>query len=327
MSCKRETEIKVLKEYMGREGSQLLILYGERGLGKTTLLSEFTRNYEDVIRFDCSIVSEREQLYMWGQKMQYVLGNLPKYPDFSDIFQAIDDKTETEGKRIIIFDEFQNIAKVSEDFVDKLFAHLLTARKDVFIILCSSQTEWIESSMIKRFGLWEKNINGFLKVRELPFVEFVKEFRQLSLIECMEGYAVFGGYPEIWNMIDSNLSLEENIIRYVCDPSSRLYHYGVWTVTAQLRETSVYNTILLTLANGKYKLNELHQHTGFSRAKISVYIKNLMELGILKKDSSVDTEGRDNLQKGLYGIANRYVDFTYQFLFGKEELLAESKST
>ncbi len=322
MSVKRDAEIKVLTEYMKRDGSQLLILYGERGVGKTTLLSEFTKEYKDVVRFDCSIVSGREQLYMWGQKMSYLLGDLPEYPEFADIFGALGNFSLAGEKRIIVFDEFQNIAKVSEEFADYLFTHLQTSRKDVLIILCSSQVEWIENSMIRKFGLRAKNITGFLKVKEFPFSEFVKEFKQFTLTECIEGYSIFGGFPEIWNLIDKKMSLEENIIRNVCNPFSHLYHYGVWTVESQLRETSVYNTILSALAQGKYKLNELHQHTGFSRAKISVYIKNLMELGILEKDFSVDTDGRDNLQKGLYGIRNRYVDFTYQFLFGREEIIS-----
>lgn len=323
MSGKRDAEIKVLTEYMNRNGSQMLILYGERGIGKTTLLSEFTRDYEDVICFDCSIVSEREQLYLWGQKMSSVLGDLPDYPTFSDIFGALGRQTEYSGKRVIIFDEFQNISKVSEDFTDYLFTHLQTSRRDVLIILCSSQVEWIENSMVKKFGLRAKNISGFLKVKELSFAEFVREFKQFTLQECVEGYAVFGGFPAIWNLIDKKLSLEENIIRNVCNPAGRLHGYGVQTVESQLRETSVYNTILCALAHGKYKLNDLYQHTGFSRAKISVYIKNLMELGILEKDFSVDTEGRENLQKGLYGIKNRYVDFTYQFLFSNEAELSK----
>lgn len=323
MPGKRESEIKVLTEYANREGSQLLILYGEKGVGKSTLLKNFSQSYSDVVHFDCSIVSEREQLYMWGIKMSPVLGELPEYPGFSDIFAALNRNTALNGKRILIFDEFQNIAKVSEEFTDYLFTHLQTSRKDVLIILCSSQVEWIENSMVRRFGLRAKNISGFLKVRELPFSEFVKEFPQFTLNECMDAYSVFGGFPSIWNLIDKKLSFEENIIRQVCNPTNMLHHIGFWTVENQLRETSVYNTILSALAQGKCKLNDLYQHTGFSRAKISVYIKNLMELGILEKDFSVDTEGRDNLQKGLYGISNRYVDFTYQFLFPHMDKLYE----
>ena len=318
MPGKRDTEIKVLNEYLKRESSQLLILYGEKGVGKTTLLQEFIKEQKNVIFFDCSPVSEREQLYLWGKKMTSALGTMPEYPEFSDVFRALGNHIAADGKRILIFDEFQNIAKVSEEFADYLFTHLQTSRKDVLIILCSSQVEWIENSMIKRFGLRAKYISGFLKVKELPFAEFIREFPQFTLEECVEGYAVFGGFPAVWELVDKSLSLEENMIQRVCNPNTMLHHYGVLTVESQLRETSVYNTILSALAHGKYKLNELHQHTGFSRAKISVYIKNLMELGILEKDFSVDTEGRDNLQKGLYGINNNYVDFTYQFLFSNE---------
>ena len=46
-------------------------------------------------------------------------------------------------------------------------------------------------------------------------------------------------------------------------------------IAAELRELSVYETILYYIASGYDKLNELHLKTGYSRAKISVYMKNL----------------------------------------------------
>ena len=48
------------------------------------------------------------------------------------------------------------------------------------------------------------------------------------------------------------------------------------------------------------KLNDIYRHTGFSRAKISVYLKNLMELDLAEKVYSYDTEGRSDTQKGIY---------------------------
>lgn len=55
-------------------------------------------------------------------------------------------------------------------------------------------------------------------------------------------------------------------------------------LSEELRETAVYNTILATIADEKNgKLNAMYARTGFSRAKISVYLKNLMELELVEK--------------------------------------------
>ena len=83
----------------------------------------------------------------------------------------------------------------------------------------------------------------------------------------------------------------------------------------ELRELSAYNVILAALAQGKYKLNDIYEQTGFSRAKISVYLKNLMELELVEKVFSYDTEGYDNVQKGIYRISNRFTHFYYKFIY------------
>lgn len=83
----------------------------------------------------------------------------------------------------------------------------------------------------------------------------------------------------------------------------------------ELRETGVYNSILAVIAQGHHKLNELYLHTGFSRAKISVYLKNLMELELVEKVYSFDQEGIEGTQKGIYQITNHFVNFYFTFLY------------
>lgn len=323
MITKRFSELNVLNEYGKQAGNQLVILYGVYGIGKTTLLNDFIKDYEEVKCFPCSVVSVREQLYMWANDAENFLPDLSEYPDMKEFFKELGKKYDHVGKKIIVFDEFQNLAKNSEEFIQALFSFLKKCKQSLMIILCSSTVEWIENSMIKKFGVNAKDITGFLKVKELSFHDFVNEFPQFTMEECINGYAIFGGIPAIWQQIDKTLSLKENIIQTVCNKNSLLYHFGMLTLERSLRETGVYNTILTALAGGKHKLNDLYQHTGFSRAKISVYIKNLMELDILEKDFSIDTEGWENVQKGLYGISNRYVEFTYKFLFPNLSLLDE----
>ncbi|MBR4413014.1 MAG: ATP-binding protein, partial [Lachnospiraceae bacterium] len=69
------------------------------------------------------------------------------------------------------------------------------------------------------------------------------------------------------------------------------------------------------------KLNDIYLHTGFSRAKISVYLKNLMSLDTVEKVSSFDTPGNENTMKGVYRISNPIVNFWYKFIYPHESYL------
>ena len=67
-------------------------------------------------------------------------------------------------------------------------------------------------------------------------------------------------------------------------------------------------------------LQDIADRTGFSRAKISVYIKNLIEFDVVEKVFSFDasesaTLVHANVQKGLYRIKDNYLRFWYRYVF------------
>ncbi|MDY2700433.1 MAG: ATP-binding protein [Lachnospiraceae bacterium] len=310
----RTSELKYLNTYYDRDGSQIMVVYGEKNVGKTSLLRQFVQD-KPYYYYRARSASEREQRYQWGNELGREEIKVLKYPTFTEIFQSV--IREKNGKKVIIIDEFQYIIKSSDEFMRELvnFVHDNWLSTQVMVILCSSSIGWVENSMITKIGEAAYELSGFLKIRELGFETMMEFFPGFSMEQCIEAYAVLGGIPGLWKHFNDKLGIKENICRYILNKDSFLYGEGQRIVEEELRETGVYNTILASIAAGNHKLNDLYLHTEFSRAKISVYLKNLMELELVEKVFSYDTEGKANTQKGIYRISNHFVHFYFTYLY------------
>ncbi len=226
-------------------------------------------------------------------------------------------------KQILIIDEFHYMVKGGDAFVPELLAFLgqRLSNQQVMVILATSASGWVENSMIKKMGSAAHSLNGLLKVHEMKFEEMRRIYKGYSRAEALQNYAVLGGIPGLWNSFSEKLGTGENIIQFMLAKESRLYDAVSLILSEELREPAVYNTILAAMARGCNKLNDIYRHTGFSRAKISVYLKNLMELDLVEKVFSFETEGYENAQKGIYRISNHYVRFYFRFLYPNLSLL------
>ncbi|MGN0377495.1 MAG: ATP-binding protein [Suilimivivens sp.] len=310
----RTVELKYLNTYYDRKGSQIMVVYGEKNMGKTALLSQFVQD-KPFHYYRARSASEREQRYQWGRELGENEIKTMKYPSFTEIFQSV--IKNHNGKKVIIIDEFQYIVKTSGQFINELisFAHEGWKNSEVMVVLCSSSTGWVENSLITKIGAAAYEISGFLKVKELDFEAMMEYFPGFGMKKSIEAYAVLGGVPGLWKHFNDKISIKDNICKNILDPSKYLYGEGQRIVEEELRETGVYNTILASIAAGNHKLNDLYLHTEFSRAKISVYLKNLMELELVEKVFSYDTEGKANVQKGIYRIRNHFVHFYFTFIY------------
>lgn len=310
----RASELKYLNNYYDREGSQILVVYGQKHIGKTALVKAFMEDKPGYY-YLARPCSEREQSYQWSRQLLRDGYEVDQIPSFHDIFAKITRRSS--GKKVLVIDEFQHIVRTSERFMKELvaFVHSQWNRDEVMVVLCSSSIGWIENSMITRIGDAAYELSGFLKIREMTFEDIVQRFPNFRIEECVEAYAILGGFPALWNQFDDRLTIQQNICRHILDPNCFLFEEGERMLTDQLREPGVYNTIMASIAAGSHKLNNLYLHTEFSRAKISVYLKNLIELELVEKVFSYDTEGRENVQKGIYRISHPFVDFYYTYMY------------
>lgn len=297
----RTTEIQCLEEYYGREGSQILVVYGQKNIGKTTLLKEFM-NGKPSSYYMARSCSEQEQLFQWSREIDNAEHGEVAY---DELFSSL--LPDSERKKVIVIDEFQYLVKANNTFLLEASSFFKAhADSRALLILCSSSVGWVENSMIRKLGEAAFSLSGLLKIKNLHFLDMQKIFFDFSQQQCLETYAILGGVPGLWAQFESSISVKENIIRHLLPEGSFLASEADRLLYAELRETNVYNTILACLASGMYKLNDLHKHTGFSRAKISVYLKNLMELEIVEKAGD---------RAGIYRIGNQYMNFYYTFMY------------
>lgn len=317
----RNAELKYLNQYYEKDGSQLLIVYGSKGVGKTRLLQEFCKD-KKWCYYLARACADREQRWQWAGELREGNQEIVKYPEYEELFETAILSDETD-KQILVIDEFHHMVKADDSFFEKLVSFLKNRESDqpVMIVLCTSASGWVENSLIGKIGALAASIDGFLKIKELSFEEISLLFGEYSFQDRICIYAVLGGIPGYWLNFSPSLSVRENVIQNVLGKESRLYEEMSLFMDQELREPGVYNTILTTLARDCNKLNDIYRHTGFSRAKISVYLKNLMELDLVEKVYSFETAGWENAQKGIYRIKNPYVKFYYKYLFANQSML------
>ena len=297
----RNHEYAYLEEYMKRPGSQLLVFYGQKFLGKTAFLLDFCK--------------ERPFSYCLAKPgcEEWILQELEKETE------RLRQNTTTE-KKILIVDEFQHLSK-AENFMPLCLKLMET--ENILILFVSSAINWVQTSMVKCFGKNAAKISGFYKFRELSFENICKLYPDYPKANLFILYSILGGVPGLWNFLDMNRTVEENIREQILSERSYLRHAGYQYCLEGLRETGVYDTILAAMAQGNTKLNDLYKVTGYSRAKISVYLKALMEQGQIEKVYSIDCPGLENSKKGIYEISSHFTNFWFTFIYLREKELIQ----
>lgn len=341
----REVELKQLKEMYESSENSLAVLYGRKGIGKTALAREFIED-KPAAYYAARECTDMEQQLLLSKEWGLYIDTASSWLKYQELFESIidkkTDKKKTADKKVsekkaadkkgyekkaadnkkivIIIDEFHLLLKENKD-VANIISDILNSDKKVMFLFMSSSINWVENDMVNEFGMAVKYISRIIKLKEMTFADMVKFYPKLSVEQCIYVNAALGGIPGYMRLWQENKSVKENLNKLFFCKEGELYNEAESFLKTELRELSAYNTILAALAAGRYKLNDIHACTGFSRAKISVYIKNLMELDVIEKVFSFETGDRENIQKGLYRIRDNFLNFWYCYVYPHKSII------
>lgn len=319
----REAELAFLQSKYEEKKGQLIVLYGRRRVGKTETLKEFCKGKPHVF-YSCTQSTDKVQLAKFSK--QVFKENIPakkyisEFADWESAFRSVLDLPYGDQKKMLIMDEFPYMCKGNKSIPSILQNLWDTDLKDqnVMIVLCGSAMSFIEKDLLAEKNPLYGRATGIYKMTEMGFYDAVKFFPNYSDTDKVLAYSILGGIPHYLRQFDPNISVAENIKRNILTKGCVLYSEVEFLLHQELRETPIYNAIIEAVALNNTKLNDISTKALIDdTSKTSVYLKNLIELGIVEREFSVDSKTREkaNANRGTYRLTDNFFRFWYAFGF------------
>lgn len=311
----REGELRKLNKRYEGDKFECVVIYGRRRVGKTALINEFCRN-KPVIFFSALNTTGKENLAALSKAiMSFERPDTDLAPEFGSYDAALDELTAlSRDKRIIfVIDEYPYLAK-AKPAISAMLQHIIDhkwAESKMYLILCGSSMSFMESQVLgSQSPLYGRRTAQF-KIEPLNYRETAVFHPDLSAEDNSLIYGITGGVPHYINKLDVKDSVDEALLENFFDRSSYLYEEPGNLLKQELREPAIYNAIIKAIAEGASRMNDIKMKVGEENSIISKYLKTLIDLGIVKKETPIaEKPGR----KTIYLLADNFFRFWYRFV-------------
>lgn len=307
----REKELRWLEEQYTSDKFEMSILYGRRRIGKTRLIKEFIKD-KKAIYFLATNGTEKLNLQLFSEYLFNILSpslTTAQFPDFHSAFKYLGEQAKNE-RIVLVIDEYpylaesvKGVSSILQRVIDEYFINT-----KLFIILCGSSMSFMEKQVLGQKSPLYGRRTSQMKLFPFSFEEVLDFFPNSSNEEAAIYYGVTGGVAEYLTFINPDDTLDNNLIHLFFETRGRLYEEPQNLLNQELREPKIYNEILLSIASGSSKNNEIATTIGKRSSDITPYLNNLQELMIVEKVESISEFGS---KKPIYRVR----DFMYRFWF------------
>ena len=310
----REHELNTLNKLYNSDKFEFAVIYGRRRVGKTALISEFTKD-KDTIFFTGVETNAKQNLDNFSRCIMEYNTGIASGASFNSFQMALEYVFElAKTKRIVlVIDEYPYVARASKSLASTLQL-LIDKNKDaskLFLILCGSSMSYMEDHVLAyKAPLYGRRTAQF-KINPFEFLEACRYFENFSDEDKALAYGIVGGTPQYLMQLDDKLSIEENIKNTHLNPSSSIFEEPTNLLKHEVREPAIYNAVITAIATGSSKMNEISNKIDEDTSVCATYIKNLITLGIVKKESPY---GKKSTRKTIYSIEDNMFHFWYRFV-------------
>lgn len=297
----RKRELEALKEFYDKDGIGLTVIYGRRRIGKSTLIAEFIKDKKAIFYTATKVGKDRNLELFSRQVIDYLM------PAISDVhFNSLDsvfdfiDKSIGSEKLLLIIDELPYWAEgdglllsVLQKYIDTIWRN-----KNLKIILSGSALSFMENKVLSEKSPLFGRSDSQIKLEAFDYIDTAKFVPNYSY--------------EDKAMIDSSMSIDENIVKLFFKPDGYLYDETRNLLTQEFSDIALVNNIIEHVANGENSLNKIALKVKEKEPTVLYSLEKLMNVVVVEKRKCITDE--KNKKKTQYILKDSMFKFWYEFI-------------
>ena len=311
----REEELRTMNNRYKKDHFECVVIYGRRRVGKTALINEFCKG-KPTVYFSALNASSQENLEALSKAI-YTCQNsdstsAPTYRSYEDALEAITGMA-MEKRLVFVIDEYPYLAKAEKSISSRLQHIIDHSWQDsrIYLILCGSSMSFMEYQVLGYESPLYGRRTAQFKIQALTYREITEFHPELKAADQALLYGVTGGIPHYINKLDVESNLDEALLDNLFSTSSYLFEEPENLLKQELREPAIYNSVISAIAAGASHSNEISTKVGLESGVCAKYLKVLLDLGILKKETPITEKPG---KKTIYAIDDNFFRFWYRFV-------------
>jgi uncharacterized protein len=333
----RLSELKKLDKNFQSKKSELVVMYGRRRVGKSTLIKQFLKDKPCHFIFEGieGSSSAKQMEYFKDRMAEFTKDSLledMKFSGWEKVFKYFTEKMvsrkNNKEKMVVFFDEIQWMASGRKQLISiiKYFWDNHWKDQNVMLILCGSIASFMVDKVINSTALYGRVTEEML-IKGLNPDEIASFFKgRRDKTEILNYQMIFGGVPKYFEEIDISASFYKNINRLCFSPNSLMLNEVEKIFYKQYSKAETYLDVVNLLKNGAFSFKEITEKiakkSGGSLKKVLLQLEKAELI-----ESFVPFEQGWNTKFRKYRLADEFLRFYFKYMEPNMTAIQNQKNT
>ena len=315
----RDDETRRLNRFLASGKAGLVVIYGRRRCGKSTLLQRALSDRHIYFQAD------KREVPLQLESLAAALAR--RLPDFDKVkYRTWDELLASLYARAdrlmhVCIDEFPYLVQADPALPSVLQRYVDRPDGRIGWFLCGSSQRMMHGLAMDRKAPLYGRAREIIKLEPLS-AGWLMPALALGAADAVKAYATWGGVPRYWELASEYANQEEALTDLVLEPRGVLHEEPSRLLLDDLRSAVQPYSILSLIGTGCNRPSEIAARMAKPLTSLARPLSHLCELGYVRRDVPFG-ESPKKTRRALYRLNDPFLRFFFRFVLPHESSLAQ----